>query len=231
MGKTQILRALFARTGGVHLTSREFVEASAHRDPLALDETIYGVLKRALETHDTVIVDDFQFVSVVACCAHAYPRKNFLAAALLPLAALAHDQGKKLVFTSEGMPLMGLHERFPIVSASRAFTDGRLRGDLRLIPGRLADATDRLRQGPSVRAEAERAPAAQHVRRASRCRWPRYRPLRRVPARAPHGEQRRHRRGPGGGPQGPEGHRRRARGARGEHHHAAREADVSQELD
>jgi len=109
MGKTQILRALFARTGGVYLTSREFVEASAHRDPLSLDETIYGVLQQALETHDTVIVDDFQFVSMVACCVHAYPRQNFLAAALLPLASIARDQGKQLVFTSEGMPLMGLY--------------------------------------------------------------------------------------------------------------------------
>ena len=62
-GKTAILQALFARTGGVYLTSREFVEASAHRDPLSLDETVYGVLTQALETHDTVIVDDFQLVS------------------------------------------------------------------------------------------------------------------------------------------------------------------------
>ena len=122
MGKTQILRALFARTGGVYLTSREFVEASVHRDPLSLDETVYGVLKQALETHDTVIADDFQLVSMVACCVHAYPRQNFLAAALLPLATLARDHGKKLVFTSEGMPLMGLYERFPIVSLE-AFTE------------------------------------------------------------------------------------------------------------
>ena len=63
MGKTRILRALFAKTGGAYLTSREFVEASAQRDPLSLDETIYGVLQQALEAHDTVIVDDFQFVS------------------------------------------------------------------------------------------------------------------------------------------------------------------------
>ena len=122
MGKTQILRALFARTGGVYLTSREFVEASVDRDPLSLDETIYGVLKQALEAHSTVIVDDFQLISVVACCVHAYPRQTFLAAALLPLATLARDQGKTLVFTSEGMPLMGLYERFPTV-ALEAFTE------------------------------------------------------------------------------------------------------------
>jgi ATP-dependent 26S proteasome regulatory subunit len=121
MGKTQILRALFAQTGGAYLTSREFIEASAHRDPLALDETIYAVLQQALEAHDTVLVDDFQHVSVVACCVHAYPRQNFLAAALLPLAALARDRGKRLVLTSEGMPLIGLYERVPTVTLG-AFT-------------------------------------------------------------------------------------------------------------
>jgi transitional endoplasmic reticulum ATPase len=114
-GKTTILRALFARTGGVYLTSREFVEASASRDPLALDETVYHVLRQALETNDTVIVDDFQLVSLVACCVHAYPRQNFLGAVLLPLAAMARDAAKRVVFTAEGMPLMGLHERYPMV--------------------------------------------------------------------------------------------------------------------
>jgi transitional endoplasmic reticulum ATPase len=115
MGKTRILRALHARAGGAYLTTREFVEASAQRDPLSLDETVYGVLRRALNEHQTVIVDDFQFVSLVTCCTNAYPRQNFLVAALLPLAAMAGDEGKQLVFSAEGMPLFGLHERFPMV--------------------------------------------------------------------------------------------------------------------
>ena len=121
MGKTSILRTLFARTGGVYLTSREFIEASAKCDPLALDETIYTVLQHALDAHDTVIVDDFHVVSIVACCVHAYPRQNFLAAALLPLAAQARALGKRLVFTAEGMPLVGLYERYPMVTVA-AFT-------------------------------------------------------------------------------------------------------------
>jgi ATP-dependent 26S proteasome regulatory subunit len=120
-GKTRILGALHAKTGGAYLTTREFIEASAERNPLALDETIYVVLSRALEQHQAVIVDDFHFVALVTCCTHAYPRQNFLAAALLPLAAMARDQGKQLVFTAEGMPLFGLHERFPMVSIG-AFT-------------------------------------------------------------------------------------------------------------
>ena len=114
-GRTRILRALHAKTGGAYLTTREFIEASAERDPLALDETIYGVLSRALAQHQTVVVDDFQIISLVSCCTNAYPRQNFLAAALLPLASMARDQGKQLVFIAEGMPIFGLHERFPTV--------------------------------------------------------------------------------------------------------------------
>ena len=114
-GRTSILRALQARTGGTYLTTREFVEASAQRNPLALDETIYGLLSTALEKSQTVIVDDFHYIYMVSCCTNAYPRQNFLVAALLPLAAMARDQGKQIVFTAEGMPIFGLHERFPMV--------------------------------------------------------------------------------------------------------------------
>jgi len=116
IGKTRILRSLHAKTGGGYLTTREFVEASTQRDPLAMDETIYGVLSRAIEQHQTVIVDDFHYIYMVSCCTNAYPRQNFLVAALLPLAAMARDQGKQLVFTAEGMPIFGLHERFPRVN-------------------------------------------------------------------------------------------------------------------
>jgi ATP-dependent 26S proteasome regulatory subunit len=123
MGKTEILRALLAQDAGLHLTAREFIEASAAADPLALDETIYKVLKEKLATHDLVIADDFQFVSIAACCSHAYPRQNFLAAALLPLAAFARDNGKKLVLTSEGMPLVGVYERFPTIAIGRFLVD------------------------------------------------------------------------------------------------------------
>jgi ATP-dependent 26S proteasome regulatory subunit len=120
-GKSTVLRALHAKTGGAYLTTREFIEASVDRHPLALDETVYGVLNAALASHDAVIVDDFHFVSLVSCCTHAYPRQNFLAAAMVPLAALAQDEGKTLVFASEGIPVVGLHERVPSVHIS-AFT-------------------------------------------------------------------------------------------------------------
>jgi ATP-dependent 26S proteasome regulatory subunit len=114
-GKTAIVRALHHRAGGALLTSREFIESSAERHPLALDETAYAVLTNALQAHSVVIVDDFHFISLVSCCGHAYPRQNFLAAALVPLVSLARDTGKKLVFATEGMPIPGLYERVPSV--------------------------------------------------------------------------------------------------------------------
>ena len=135
MGKTQILRALFARTGGVYLTSREFVEASAHRDPCRWTRRSTASSSRRSRRTTPSSWMTSSSSPWWRCCVHAYPRQNFLAAALLPLAALARDQGKKLVFTSEGMPLPGLYERFPIVPIA-AFTETRLPGDLRVIPGR-----------------------------------------------------------------------------------------------
>ena len=113
MGTTRLLRVLHARIGGSYLTSREFVEASEPRHPLALEETAYRVLRGVLEQQPAVIVDDFQFLSMLACCGQFYPRMNFLGAALLPLVELAQQANKRIVFASEGMPIPGLMERVP----------------------------------------------------------------------------------------------------------------------
>ena len=122
-GKTAILQALHARIGGALLTSREFIEASADRDPLALDETAYKVLAAALRAQPAVIVDDFHFIAMVSCCSSAYPRQNLLAAALVPLVTAARDRGKALVFATEGVGIPGLWERVPIVPIPAFTTD------------------------------------------------------------------------------------------------------------
>jgi ATP-dependent 26S proteasome regulatory subunit len=116
LGKTRILRELHDRVGGAYLTSREIVEASEGQHPLALEETVYHVVREALERHPAVIVDDFHFVSMLACCAHAYPRQNFLGAAILPLIDVAQQSGKRLVFTGEGMPIPGVSGRLPQIT-------------------------------------------------------------------------------------------------------------------
>jgi transitional endoplasmic reticulum ATPase len=112
-GKTTILRTLHDRIGGVYLTTRQFIEASSDRHPLALDETVYDVLREALSSNDAVLVDDFHLVAIVSCCAHGNPRLNLLAAALVPIAHMARDTGKRLVFATEGIPVPGIFERVP----------------------------------------------------------------------------------------------------------------------
>ena len=114
-GKTTILQALHSGMGGAYLTTREFIEASVDQHPLALDETVYQVIKVALNSHQVVIVDDFHLISLVSCCSHANPRLNFLAAALVPLVTMAQDEGKSLVFAIESVPVAGLSQRVPAV--------------------------------------------------------------------------------------------------------------------
>jgi ATP-dependent 26S proteasome regulatory subunit len=97
----------------VYLTTRHFIEASSDRHPLALDETVYKVLYEALSSKDAVLVDDFHLVSIVSCCAHGNPRLNLLAAALVPIAHMARDAGKYLVFATESIPVPGIYERAP----------------------------------------------------------------------------------------------------------------------
>ena len=116
MGKTRILHQLRSRhKRGVHLTSREFLEASAARHPLAIEETVQEVIGNALAQHDLVIVDDFQFIALLACCSHAYPRQNLLGGVLLPLGRMAQAQQKQLVLTGEQVPIMGVVERWPVI--------------------------------------------------------------------------------------------------------------------
>jgi len=114
-GRTTILQALHAKLGGSFVTPKDFIEASMDRDPLALDETVYAVLSAHLAKHDVVIVDDFHFIASVSCCAHANPRPNFVAAALVPIADLARARGKTLVIGSEDTMIPGLFGRVPSV--------------------------------------------------------------------------------------------------------------------
>ena len=120
IGKSTITRVLHERLGGKLLTSRDFIEMSTKQHPLALDETVYLVVAGALRGHDVVIVDDFHFIGMVSCCSHAYPRQNFLVAALEPLLQLARDADKKLIFAGDAQP-MSLRNRAPSMGI-RAFT-------------------------------------------------------------------------------------------------------------
>jgi ATP-dependent 26S proteasome regulatory subunit len=103
MGKTIVLRELHRSAGGVFLTVRELVEGMGDRHPLAIEETFTRIVMEALASGDPVFVDDLDRVdAVVGSCAHFYPRRNFLDAALLMLATYAAEAGRRLVFASTG---------------------------------------------------------------------------------------------------------------------------------
>jgi ATP-dependent 26S proteasome regulatory subunit len=114
-GRTTILRTLHTKVGGSFVTPRDFIEASLERDPLALEETVYMVLRSHLSKHDVVIVDDFHFVSNISCCSHSYPRQNFIAAAMGPIADLVRETGKSIVIGMEESMIAGLYGRVPAV--------------------------------------------------------------------------------------------------------------------
>ena len=116
VGKSTVVRVLHDRLGGALVTSRDFIEASAKRHPLALDETVYLVLAAALRDHDVVIVDDFHYIGMVSCCSHMYPRQNFLITALEPLLQMTKDEDKRLIFAGDSVPEPALHGRIDAVA-------------------------------------------------------------------------------------------------------------------
>jgi transitional endoplasmic reticulum ATPase len=111
LGRTTILRALHAKTGGAFLTMRTYVEKMAHQHPLAFEETFQALVLRALKKNRTVYVDDLHLLSSVVCCGYAYPRKDFLDAPLSVIASYAEAAGKRLVLGTSGQAPGPLHQR------------------------------------------------------------------------------------------------------------------------
>src|ERR1041385_1701948 len=63
-GKTTVLRELHRRTGGAFISMKDFVEASAAKHPLALEETLYQLIMEALKANPLVIVDDVHLLDL-----------------------------------------------------------------------------------------------------------------------------------------------------------------------
>jgi transitional endoplasmic reticulum ATPase len=98
MGTTTALRELHRSAGGAMLTTKDFVDASRQRHPLAMEETFEQLMMGALAEHDLVILDDLHLVYNVLCCCHFYPRQGYMKAPLVAVMTYAAEAGKKLVF-------------------------------------------------------------------------------------------------------------------------------------
>ncbi len=101
-GKSTVLRALHMQTGGALLGMREFVAASGLRHPLAIEETLHGLVLDALRAHPVVLVDDLHLLDLAGGGCHSYPRSGYLNPVLMALCTFALEAGKKLVFGAAG---------------------------------------------------------------------------------------------------------------------------------
>jgi cytidylate kinase len=115
MGRTTVLRALHARTGGVFLSMRDFLNAMRPHHPLALEETFERMVLDALAANDVVLVDDLHLLTGVDSGCGSYPRPGFLQAPLPTLASLAPEAGKRVVFSTSA------HTPSPVYQRSLGF--------------------------------------------------------------------------------------------------------------
>ena len=53
-GRTTVLRKLHEETGGGFITGKEYIETSALRHPLSLEETLHSVIDAAMRQNDIV---------------------------------------------------------------------------------------------------------------------------------------------------------------------------------
>jgi hypothetical protein len=105
-GTSTILRAAHASVGGAWLDARDLVEAGGEAHPLALEDGFYRRVAAALDAHDAVFVDDVHLVGLVTVMGHAYPRFNWIYAALVALGNRVEQQGKRLVMAGDPSPLL-----------------------------------------------------------------------------------------------------------------------------
>jgi ATP-dependent 26S proteasome regulatory subunit len=101
-GKTTILKELHKQVGGVLLSMRDFMEASAKNHPLALEETLYQLLFDALRSHPVLIVDDVHLADLSAAGCHFYPRSGHFNTLMMGLCSYAVEAKNKLIFSTTG---------------------------------------------------------------------------------------------------------------------------------
>src|SRR5262249_50728798 len=80
---------------------KDFIETSAARHPLSLEETLYSVIG-SLKENQNVFVDDIDLIHDATSSCHFYPRGQYVETALLELSDAALREKKKLVVSTDG---------------------------------------------------------------------------------------------------------------------------------
>jgi transitional endoplasmic reticulum ATPase len=111
MGKSTVLRALHATTGGAYLSMRDFLDAMRPRHPLAMEETFERLVLNALAANEVIFVDDLGLFTDVDSGCGGYPRPHFHQAPLTTLAVYAIEAGKRLIFATGGSTPPPIYQR------------------------------------------------------------------------------------------------------------------------
>src|SRR5262245_8419234 len=101
-GRTTVLRKLHAEMGGGFVTGKDFIETSAARHPLFLEDTLYSAVIGSLKENQIVFVDDIDLIHDATSSCHFYPRGQYVETALLELSDAALREKKKLVVSTDG---------------------------------------------------------------------------------------------------------------------------------
>ncbi len=84
------------------LSTVDFLSVMQDRDPVAIEEAYAGMLLKALDRSDTLLVDDLQLLNDAVCCNYMYPRKDYFAGPLTAVVQEATRNNQRLIFTSRG---------------------------------------------------------------------------------------------------------------------------------
>src|SRR5437899_13106656 len=99
-GKTTVLRELQKQLGGAFLNMKEFVEASATKHPLALEETLYQLIMDALRADPLVIVDDVHLLDLSSGGCHFYPPVGYFNSIMIEVCTYAIRPRKERAFAT-----------------------------------------------------------------------------------------------------------------------------------
>jgi len=99
-GKTTVLKALHAHTGGAFLGMTDFAVASSLKHPMALEETLYNLVFEAMKANPVVILDDLHLLDLFSAGCHFYPRSGYLNSMVMGLCSYAQEADKKLIFST-----------------------------------------------------------------------------------------------------------------------------------
>lgn len=96
-GRTTLLQALHSKVGGAYLKLGDFVSSAVQRHPMALEDSLYGIISDALKSDEHVFVDDFHVAVGPMTGCHFYPRSGYLQSPMKALCEVAVNTDRKLI--------------------------------------------------------------------------------------------------------------------------------------